>query len=625
MLTIFSTCRRFEGIFGTIQTNALESWTRLEPRPQIIILGDDAGTAEICEELGLTHVPAVATSDLGTPLVSDMFARAQELAEFDTCCFINSDIILLPETGAVVESARARFGSQYLVVGQRHDLAITTVLPFEDGWADELRDRARQRGKLRSEILLDYFIFPTGQFKDLPPFAIGRSAYDNWIVWHAGDIGAAVIDATRALTVIHQNHDYSHAGGMAAVWEGPEARRAHEMIGHWSRYHAVAHARFMFTDAGQITPARGMKYRMARPRRVASHALRFTRPWRRRLTDFRQTAWSRVRRRLALQVPVPSFFSKAVVVAAGPLASTRAGRVPGYVFGQVVMPSRARLRLGIWAIGRFAVLDRPVVVTWTEGLRVNCWLGNDTSRCLYVGGAFEPNEVAFFAETLDAGMHVVDAGANEGLYSTLASRRVGSGGRVLAIEPSSRERRRLVENLDRNACSNVEVVPVALADVAGESVLHVADAHHGGQNTFGDFVYEAVGHAADETVTTLTLDEVLAERGWERLDVMKADVEGAEVRLLDGASDTLRRLRPVLLLESQDDSLRLQGSSLSELFERLAAHDYAILPFDDATGRPTTLRSATVDDPNIVACPREQLGRLAERGLIDLAVLPAES
>ena len=81
MLTILSTPKAFTGLFAVIQRNAIESWTKLEPRPEIILFGRDPGTAEICDELGLRHVPDVAENAHGTPLLSDMFLTGQQLAD----------------------------------------------------------------------------------------------------------------------------------------------------------------------------------------------------------------------------------------------------------------------------------------------------------------------------------------------------------------------------------------------------------------------------------------------------------------------------------------------------------------------------------------------------------------
>jgi hypothetical protein len=58
----------------------------------------------------------------------------------------------------------------------------------------------------------------------VPPFAIGRAWFDNWLVWRAGELGAAVVDATTAVTAIHQRHEYMHvSGGQDGAYKGPEA------------------------------------------------------------------------------------------------------------------------------------------------------------------------------------------------------------------------------------------------------------------------------------------------------------------------------------------------------------------------------------------------------------------
>jgi FkbM family methyltransferase len=185
----------------------------------------------------------------------------------------------------------------------------------------------------------------------------------------------------------------------------------------------------------------------------------------------------------------------------------------------------------------------------------------------------------------------------------------------VAVEPSSRERTRLRSNLARGAHTNVRVAAVALDDHTGDVALHLADPHHAGQNTLGAFVYDGVGHAGDEVVPATTLDALVEELGLTHVDVLKIDVEGAEVRLLDGASMVLGQHRPILLLEWQGPSLERQGSSIVELGGRLAAAGYVVLPFDERTGRPTAGRAPTGDDANVVACHRDQLGDLVARGL----------
>jgi hypothetical protein len=72
MLTIFSIPKAFKGHIDIIQHNAIESWTKLKSRPEVILLGNDEGTADVAREFGLRHLWNVATSDHGTPLLSDL-------------------------------------------------------------------------------------------------------------------------------------------------------------------------------------------------------------------------------------------------------------------------------------------------------------------------------------------------------------------------------------------------------------------------------------------------------------------------------------------------------------------------------------------------------------------------
>ena len=74
MLTIVSSPKPFEGHIGLIQRNAIGSWVRLSPRPQIILFGSSAGTKEVAAEFGLEHVPSVEVNEFGTPHLRGVLA-----------------------------------------------------------------------------------------------------------------------------------------------------------------------------------------------------------------------------------------------------------------------------------------------------------------------------------------------------------------------------------------------------------------------------------------------------------------------------------------------------------------------------------------------------------------------
>lgn len=255
----------------------------MDPRPEIILFGTEPGTGDLCLQLGLQHVLEVATSNFGTPLISDMFVQAQAMASNPLVCFVNADIILTRESMAAARGV-STWSERFLMVGQRTDLDVRQPLDFNSPtWEQDIKRAARRDGHRRSEINIDWFVFPSGQLTAIPPFAVGRPWYDNWLLWDASKRGIPLVDATAFVPLIHQRHDYSHKGGHTVVFGGPEARANQVLLGHWSHWHSVAHATFMLTDRGDVVPARGLKYRLARPRRWASHLLRFTRPLRRRL------------------------------------------------------------------------------------------------------------------------------------------------------------------------------------------------------------------------------------------------------------------------------------------------------------------------------------------------------
>jgi hypothetical protein len=209
-LTIFAIPKAFRGHIGVIQRNAIASWTRMNPRPEVILFGTDEGTAEVAAELGVRHVPAVQKNQWGTPLVSDLFAQAQARARSPWLCYVNADIILFDDF-IVAVSRVAAWSERFLMVGRRTDIDITEPLSFElTSWTEQLKESARAKGRLQIARNIDYFAFSRGLYPAMPPLAIGRFWWDNWLLWKARSLGAPVIDATSAVTAIHQNHDYSH-------------------------------------------------------------------------------------------------------------------------------------------------------------------------------------------------------------------------------------------------------------------------------------------------------------------------------------------------------------------------------------------------------------------------------
>jgi hypothetical protein len=136
------------------------------------------------------------------------------------------------------------------------------------------------------------------------------------------------------------------------------------------------------------------------------------------------------------------------------------------------------LRRKIWPL-----ISSPFEVEWLDGLRLTLYPENEICRSIFVTGRYEPNKFCWLARILRPGTTLVEVGANMGLYTLFAARRVTESGCVLAIEPSSREMAALRNNVERNALKNVSLLPVALSDATAEVELLVASARHAGHNT----------------------------------------------------------------------------------------------------------------------------------------------
>ncbi len=213
-LTIFTAPKPFTNPqIDIIQRNAIRCWKNLDD-VEVILIGNEDGMAEISAELGVRHLPDVAHSEWGTPLVSSMFHLAREAVDSPLLMCANADMLFLPD---LVTSSRTVASQQdaFLVIGQRWDLDVTHIIDFNEGWDKHLRRRVYAHGKLHLPAGSDFFIFKRTMFLDMPDFAIGRSGWDNWMIYHTLKQGLHTIDATQSITAIHQNHDYSHLpGGM---------------------------------------------------------------------------------------------------------------------------------------------------------------------------------------------------------------------------------------------------------------------------------------------------------------------------------------------------------------------------------------------------------------------------
>ena len=222
MLTLFTIPKPFVGHSNIIQRNAIKSWTMLRPECEIILFGDEEGTEEVAQEFGVRYIPNIACNEYGTPRVDSMFELAEANAENPLLCHINADIILMDDFTRAVEQA-SQNSDWFMMSGQRWNVDVTEPVDFDENWQENMRNLVAREGRLGFRTGVDYWVYSRGLLTEIPPFVIGRTCYDQWLIYRARKQGAILIDSTPVVMDVHQDHDYSHhADGAQGVYHGPE-------------------------------------------------------------------------------------------------------------------------------------------------------------------------------------------------------------------------------------------------------------------------------------------------------------------------------------------------------------------------------------------------------------------
>lgn len=251
MLTIFTTPKAFKGHFATIQENAIVSWCKIRPKCQIILLGSEKGVAEIAKKYKLEHISDIKTSDKGTPIVSDLFLKAQQNAKFPIVAYVNSDLIFLNDFQSYIQKIKLK---SFLVVGKRWELDIKRKINFDKNWRRGIAKTLQDKGEIKSSKAIDYFILPKTLNLNIPPLIIGRWVWDNWFLYQAKKLKIPLIDATSQITAIHQSHDYSHVGGFKAIWLGEEHKINMDLTPDKRRSFNIDNADWVLTNDGLTRP-----------------------------------------------------------------------------------------------------------------------------------------------------------------------------------------------------------------------------------------------------------------------------------------------------------------------------------------------------------------------------------
>lgn len=171
-----------------------------------------------------------------------------------------------------------------------------------------------------------------------------------------------------------------------------------------------------------------------------------------------------------------------------------------------------------------------------------------------MSGDYENTELDMFNKLLKTNNVVLDIGANVGVYSIEASKKIGKKGKVFAFEPVPENVELLKFNLAANNASNVAVIPAGVGSKDGKLKLYLAE---------HSIATHSAGKISDKfiEVATFAIDSFVKSQKLKKIDMIKIDIEGYEGYAIEGAMKTIIKQQPILFIEFSADHLKRCGYS----------------------------------------------------------------
>lgn len=226
--------------------------------------------------------------------------------------------------------------------------------------------------------------------------------------------------------------------------------------------------------------------------------------------------------------------------------------------------------------------DDPLIARIDKDLKARVWPGDVIGKSLYVSGLFERQEVQFIKHVLQPGMIFFDIGANMGFYSLIAAKRLGESGKIHSFEPNPRMFEELKYNIDLNGFSNVKLNCLALADRTRVARLSRYERGKEVYCSLSDRNFPGADIIGYDDVRVETLYNYVKKMGINRIDLIKMDVEGAELMVLQGALSLLESGVPrMIIFELAQINVAGFGYHCEEVLDLLRSFGYTIYKLDN--------------------------------------------
>ena len=218
----------------------------------------------------------------------------------------------------------------------------------------------------------------------------------------------------------------------------------------------------------------------------------------------------------------------------------------------------------------------------SDKLTIRLFKKANLSQELYCYG-FEEAEINFFKKYIKQGDVIIDIGANIGLFTLIAADKTGSQGKVISFEPSPQTFMWLKENISANNLENVSPFKMALSDREGSIEFFVSSE---GYDAFNSVIKPSKGTNYNvENVVTTKLDSFVEKEGLlEKVALIKIDVEGFEIPLLNGGNKILSsEFAPDLVIEFTESNAKNAGVTCVDLYDAITKLGYKLYRYNKIT------------------------------------------
>ena len=233
-----------------------------------------------------------------------------------------------------------------------------------------------------------------------------------------------------------------------------------------------------------------------------------------------------------------------------------------------------------WLLRRWFLADRLISIAIGNGVRIRLPASGQLAYSFVVNGGFENTEREFVQRFLRSGDIFFDVGANTGLYTVLGAISVRKRGRVHAFEPDPKGCDLLRKNIELNNLRNVILNPVAVSNQDG-TVKFASCLDSAFSSMRENKYHQRRGSLEWIEVECITLDAYVEQQHLDGVDIVKIDVEGAELHVLQGSEMLLNQTpAPVLMIEFCDVTTAGFGYKAAQLGEHLEGYGYQLYEYD---------------------------------------------